>query len=246
MAMFPLQKYIPENVTYEPEGTPMERVKKIFVRREYEPISKELQHIYSLTCASTIVGIIVGGTLHIRGNVEKFIENNQATQFYTQKEAKKELHTSVLKQFARGAYKFGWRTTLFTAIFTSIQTLLTAYYGKPSVVHYMAGAGTAGFLFKMSLGLKGSIVGLLIGASLGGIAGFLHLSILKMSGLDLDDLQTIGQQWVLLRERTYKEAVNKNLETEVKKLEALYSINQNMKEKLSLKQKEAEEEEAKK
>lgn len=246
MAIFPLQKYIPENLTNKPEGTPMERVKKIFVRREYEPVSKELQHVYTLTFTASIAGMLVGGILHIQGNVEKFIDNNQATQFYNQRDAKKELHTSIFKQFAKGAYKLGWRSTLFTAIFASIQTLLTAYYGKTSILHYMAGAGTAGLLFKMSLGLKGSLVGLLVGSIFGAIGGFLHLSLLKMSKMSLDELQDVGQQWILLRKRTYKEAVSKNLVTEVKQMEALYSENESIKEQLSLRQKEAEEREAKK
>lgn len=73
--------------------------------------------------------------------------------------------------------------------------ILTAYYGKPSVLHYIIGAGIAGFLFKLSLGLKGSLVGLIAGVVLGGIGGSLTLLFLKLTGMTLEDFQHIQIYW---------------------------------------------------
>lgn len=79
--------------------------------------------------------------------------------------------------------------------------MLTAYYGKPSVLHYMIGAGIAGFLFKLSLGLKGSLVGLIFGAVLGGIGGSFILLFLKLTGMTLEDFQNIQSYWSYKRDK---------------------------------------------
>lgn len=84
---------------------------------EYEPISKELQSFINFTSTTTLIGIVVGGILYTQGAVDKFIDNNEATRYYSQIDGKRALQTHVTLQFAKGAYMFGWRLTVFCGIY---------------------------------------------------------------------------------------------------------------------------------
>ncbi|XP_043685695.1 RPII140-upstream gene protein isoform X1 [Vespula pensylvanica] len=239
MAIFPLrdllEKYdVPKNpIVDQTEDTPMGRIRKIFISTEYEPISKELQSLINFSTTATLVGIVVGGIVYTQGTLEKFIENNEATRFYSHLDGKRALQTNITLQFAKGAYMFGWRLTVFCGIYEFIRMMLTAYYGKPSVLHYMIGAGIAGFLFKLSLGLKGSLVGLILGAVLGGIGGSFILLFLKLTGMTLEDFQNIQRYWSYKKDKVFKEAVGKHLEEEYGESKLLYEENKNIQRELS-------------
>ncbi|KAI4495525.1 hypothetical protein M0802_008739 [Mischocyttarus mexicanus] len=240
MAVYPIKEYwgnfdTPTNpIVDEMEATPMGRIKKIFISTEIEPLSKELQNFINFTSTASLVGIAVGGLFYTRGVAQDFIDNNEATRFYNHMDAKRSLQKKVTIQFAKGAYRFGWRLTLFSGIYEFIRMMLTAYYGHHSILHYMIGAGVAGFLFKLSLGLKGSLVGLVVGTVLGAIGGSFILLFLKLTGMSLEDFERIHQYWSYKKEEVFKEAVGKRLEEEFGEAKNLHSEIQDMQKRLSL------------
>ncbi|XP_043492380.1 RPII140-upstream gene protein, partial [Polistes fuscatus] len=168
-----------------------------------------------------------------RGVAQQFIDNNEATRFFNHMDAKRSLQDKVTIAFAKGAYKFGWRLCVFSGIYEFIRMMLNAYYGKPSVLHYMVGAGIAGFLFKLSLGVKGSLVGLIVGAVLGAIGGSLSLIFLKLTGMSQEDFERIRYYWSNQRREVFKEAVGKRLEEEHGEAKVLYKEIKNVQENLS-------------
>ncbi|KAK2577880.1 hypothetical protein KPH14_001391 [Odynerus spinipes] len=203
MTMLPFQKYDAHRKSItEPVETRMERIKKIFV------ISRELQRLISFTTTAGVVGMVIGGLLHTQGTIQKFIDTNQATRFYSHYDAKKQLQLAFVKQFLKGGLKFGWKTALFSAIFESVQILLTTYREKPSVLHYVAGGGIAGLLFKMSLGLS------------------------------IEDLQNIKQEWALktdaLHNKQHKERMIKSIDDEFKETRLMYETNKRIQMELSM------------
>lgn len=231
MSIFPLQKYTANRKSgNELSDTPMERIKKIFVSTPVEPISKELRMLLTLMGTAGIAGFFVGGVMHTRYSIQKFIENNEATRFYSHYDAQKQLHVSLSSQFVKIGLKYAWRTALFTAIFGSIQLLLTTYYGEPSVWHYVAGGSTAGLLFKMSLGLRGSLAGFIVGGILGGIGGFLSVLLLKLTGIKLEDLQNMSQEWAVARKLKEDELIAESMSDEFKDVQLLYDDNKAVKE----------------
>ncbi|XP_046820798.1 RPII140-upstream gene protein [Vespa crabro] len=244
MAIFPLRdllrKYdVPKNpIVNQIEDTPMGRIKKIFISTEYEPISKELQSLINFTSTAALVGIVVGGVIYTQGALQKFIDNNEATRFYSQIDAQRALQTNITLQFAKGAYMFSWRLTLFCGIYEFIRMILTAYYGKSSILHYMIGAGIAGFLFKLSFGLKGSLIGLVTGTVLGGIGGSIILLFIKLTGTTLEDFQHIQSYWSYKRNEAYKQIIGKYLEEESEETKLLHKQNKDMQIELSRMEKE--------
>ncbi|XP_015180033.1 PREDICTED: RPII140-upstream gene protein [Polistes dominula] len=231
MAVYPIKEFlgqydVPKNPVAENiENTPMGRIRKIFVSTEYQPISKEIQHFINFTSTATFIGMMVGGVAHSRGVAQQFIDNNEATRFYTQHDARRYLQDKVILAFGKGAFKFGWRLCVFCGIYETIRVLLTAYYGEPSVLHYMIGAGTAGFLFKLSLGVKGSLVGLVVGTILGAIGGLFSIMFIKITGMSKDDFERIQYYWAYKRDEAFKQAMGKRLEEEHGQVKELYEAN---------------------
>lgn len=239
MAVYPIKEYLgnfdtPKNpIAEEIEDTPMGRIRKIFVSTEYEPLSKELQNFINFTSTAALVGMIVGGVANTRGVAQQFIDNNEATRFYNHIDAKRSLQDKVTVAFSKGAFKFGWRLSVFCGVYEFIRIMLNAYYGKPSILHYMVGAGFAGFLFKLSLGVKGSLVGLIVGTVLGAIGGSFALLFLKLTGMSQEDFDRIQYYWSYKKEMVFKEAMSKHLEEEHGEAKALYEGNKIVQEQLS-------------
>lgn len=66
---------------------------------------------------STFCGILLGSYLHGKKAFVDFMENNQATQFANQMDAKRKLFDAVLLSTGKGAVKWGTRIGVFTFLF---------------------------------------------------------------------------------------------------------------------------------
>lgn len=87
----------------------------IFIHSDTGTISSELNSIYQASFVSFLGGAVYGGFLKSRQAYVDFMENNQATAFKSHFEAKKKLQDQVTINFAKGAFKWGWRLSLFSA-----------------------------------------------------------------------------------------------------------------------------------
>lgn len=83
---------------------------------------------------------------------------------------------------------------------STITTCTTTYRGKVAVENYILGGSVTGFLNRMNLGLRASLVGAGLGGTLGGISGGLTVLILYLTGTTIDEVLKVQHDWILKRE----------------------------------------------
>lgn len=65
----------------------------------------------------------------------------------------------------------------------------------------MLGGSITGLLFKMNLGLRAALVGIGFGGILGGVCGGMSVLILKLSGITIDEVLDVQQDWINSRNK---------------------------------------------
>jgi hypothetical protein len=83
-------------------------------------ISHELNSINQAGFVGMLVGGLWGGYLQSRITYMNYMENNQATVFDNHLDAKRHLQTQMSLGFAKGAFRWAWRLTLFTTTFVYV------------------------------------------------------------------------------------------------------------------------------
>ncbi|XP_011647644.1 RPII140-upstream gene protein isoform X1 [Pogonomyrmex barbatus] len=199
--IFPLEKTSydkPMSQTIKPLNDELswDRVKRIFTIDENGWYRKEIQSIINITLCGFATGLCMGGIVAMKNAVETFIANNEASQFISHFDAKRNLQDKVILNFLKKGTKVGLKIGLFCLIFSSVTTCTTAYRGKLAVENYMLGGSVTGFLFKINLGLRGMLVGTGLGGILGGLCGTTSIIILKLSGVTIDEILEAQQQWI--------------------------------------------------
>ncbi|KAG7212526.1 hypothetical protein KM043_012834 [Ampulex compressa] len=221
------EEIVHRHQTSKPNDSGMQRIMQIVKPDERGEVSKELQTILNVTYVGGLTGLIVGGLSTAGFATEEFIKNNKATLFNSHLEAKRALQREIIVRFAKGGAKFGSKLAIFCFIYMSTTTCLTKYAGEHSIVHHSIGGGITGLCFKLSLGMKGSIAGTVVGATLGTIGGTLVTLLMAIAGMSLDDYQDRNKKWIQNRETAMKEAKAKNIDTETAAdLKQLYDFNE--------------------
>ncbi|VEN48695.1 unnamed protein product [Callosobruchus maculatus] len=183
-----------DKTVVQPE-TGWDRVKQMFQTDEFGNVSPEANTILQVAAMSIFVGSIYGGVVNSRGAYIEFMKNNQATSFINHFEAKRQLQDAVTKSFAKGAFRWGWRVTLFTSTFVGISTIIQVYRGKYGISEYAVAGGTAGAMYKFNMGPKGWIVGAGLGSVLGLACGCATMGLLKLAGMSIEDARYWQSQW---------------------------------------------------
>ncbi|CAK1553515.1 unnamed protein product [Leptosia nina] len=165
------------------------RVQCMFKTNDYHELSIELHNVLQTSLMGVFFGVCYGGFTKSRDAYIYFIENNQATSFKSNFDAKRKLQDYVTIAFARGAYRWGWKLGIFSGIYSLIATTISVYRDKNSVLEYIAAGAITGSLYKANLGLAASIVGAGLGAALGVVGGLLIVGMLKVSGVSMDDIR---------------------------------------------------------
>ncbi|XP_055851039.1 RPII140-upstream gene protein [Episyrphus balteatus] len=186
--------------------TGLDRVKEMFKVDEFGTISPELNSVYQAGFCGFLFGAIYGGFINSRTAYEDFMNNNQASAFKSHLDAKRKLQNEFTVSFAKGAFKWGWRVSLFTTSYFGIITLISVYREKSSIYEYLAAGGITGSLYKVNMGLRGMTAGGIIGAGLGGIAGLASLGVLKLSGYSMEEMRYWQYKWRLERDENIREA----------------------------------------
>ncbi|XP_053684640.1 RPII140-upstream gene protein [Sabethes cyaneus] len=189
--------------------TGTERLHQMFTLDEFGRISSEVNAIYQAGFLGFLTGACYGGFIQSRVAYMNFMERNQATAFKTSFEAKRKLQDAVTVNFAKGAFKWGWRLALFTTGYVGIQTIISVYRGKSSIWEYLAAGGTAGALYKFNMGLKGMTSGGLVGLAFGGVAGVISLGILKASGTTMEEVRFWQYKWKAHRDTAILESMKR-------------------------------------
>lgn len=89
-----------------------------------------------------------GGFLGSKKSYVDFMERNQATAFASHIEAKKRLQESIVINFCKGGWKFGWRMGLFAMTYVGTSTFISVYRNEFTVFDYVAGGMVTGALYK--------------------------------------------------------------------------------------------------
>ncbi|GAB0096503.1 RPII140-upstream gene protein [Sergentomyia squamirostris] len=202
------------------EETGRDRLKKMFTIGTEEGISPELVNIQHSGFLGIFIGCCYGGFLSSRKAYVDFMENNQATAFSNHLDAKKKLQHSITMSFGKGAWRWGWRLGLFTTSYVGISTIIAVYRGKSSIFEYMAGGLAAGAMYKMNLGLRGMVAGGLVGCAVGTVGGALSLSLLKASGMTMEEMRYWQYRWKLDRQNTINKSIRYSTEKPDPLLEA--------------------------
>ncbi|XP_018333781.1 RPII140-upstream gene protein [Agrilus planipennis] len=196
------------------EESGWDRVKSVFKKSEYEEISLELQSILQVACLSSFAGAVYGGFLYSRQAYMDFIRNNQATLFTNHIEAKKKLQDKVTLGFAKGAFRWGWRLTLFCTTYMTVSTFVSTYRNKHGILEHVIAGATSGFLYQLQVGPKAWIVGAGLGVFLGAIGGSCTLALLKLSGMTMEETRYWQNKWKSPRLEKYKKEYRKFLAEE--------------------------------
>jgi len=183
-----------------------QEVKEIFTIDEYGKLSNGLNSILQTTFITGFFGACYGGFLQSREAYLNFIERNHGTKFTDQYDAKKKLQDFVTVNFAKGAVHWGWRLALFSGLYVTSVTVMSAYDGENKILHFVGSGLIAGGVYRMNMGLRGMIAGGTLGSLIGLLAGSVTLLILRLSGSTLDDVQKWQTDMAERRERQLLEA----------------------------------------
>lgn len=186
--------------------TGLDRLKEMFTVDEFGSISPELNSVYQAGFTGFLFGALYGGFINSRTAYEDFMNNNQASAFKSHLDAKRKLQNEFTISFAKGAFKWGWRVSLFTTSYFGIITLISVYREKSSIYEYLAAGGITGALYKVNMGLKGMTAGGIIGGGLGAVAGLASLGLMKLSGTSMEEMRYWQYKWRLQREDNVREA----------------------------------------
>ena len=77
-----------------------------------------------------------------------FMERNQATAFVSHIDAKKKIQESVVMNFFKGGWKFGWRMGVFATMYVGISTTISVYRNKYTIFEYIVGGMATGAIYK--------------------------------------------------------------------------------------------------
>ncbi|KDR16313.1 RPII140-upstream gene protein [Zootermopsis nevadensis] len=195
------QSFYRRNIENE---TGWERLRLMYSSDEFGNLSPELNAAIQSGIMGIFIGACYGGIINSKNAYTDFIERNEATVFKNHLEAKKKLQDQVTIGFSKGAFRWGWRLGLFTSSYVLLTTSVSVYRGHSSIVEYIAAGGVTGALYKCNMGLRGMAVGGGLGSVLGGICGLVSLSVLKMTGLTMEEIRYWQYQW---KEDRYKQFI---------------------------------------
>lgn len=183
--------------------TGWERLYLMYSSDEFGNLSPELNAACQAGFTGLFVGACYGGIINSKTAYTNFMERNDATVFKSHMEAKKKLQDQVTVAFGKGAFRWGWRLGLFTGTYVLLTTSISVYRGYSSILEYAAAGCITGALYKFNMGLAGMAVGGGLGGVLGGIAGLVSLSILKLSGMSMEEVRYWQYQWKEDRNRRF-------------------------------------------
>ncbi|XP_045473399.1 RPII140-upstream gene protein [Harmonia axyridis] len=211
-ALFPLTSEndfdkVEVGVVEEQTSDGWQRLQKMFEIDEFGDMSNELTVVSQTAMVSGFAGLIYGGVMNSRTAYTDFMRHNTATSFSSHFEAKRKLQDAVTKSFGKGAWKWGWRVSLFTTSFVGISTMVSVYRGKSGIREYIVGGALTGTLYKWQMGPRGWIVGGLLGSVLGLFSGSISYGLLKMNGLTMSELRKYQADVGKVRKNLIKEGM---------------------------------------
>ncbi|XP_063988311.1 RPII140-upstream gene protein [Diachasmimorpha longicaudata] len=189
----------------------MEALQRLFVPDEYGELSKEMATAVHMSAAATLIGGICGAISQGRDAFQHFVENNQATQFRNQFDAKRTLQDTMTVAIGKGGVKWAFRIGGFTTVFIFLHTFIRVYRGEPGVLEYLGAGIITGGLFKLNLGIKGVIAGSAVGGFLGFLGGAASMALLYLTGYTIDDIEQTQYELHAWRNEAVRNAMKQQM-----------------------------------
>ncbi|XP_014228554.1 RPII140-upstream gene protein [Trichogramma pretiosum] len=199
---------------YDPDATGWQRIRSIFKKHKDYTFHPDLVNVVQTAVFSYIVGGLYGGVMKSREAFIKFIETNEATQFRSHLDAKRQLSDKMFIALMKGANTWGPKVTFFTVTYTVVTTGLQAYYNKHSILFYILGGSAAGAVYKSPLGLRGMVSGAVFGGFFGSIYGGLRFLVLKGFNMTEEDFKNLQYQIWAQREEAVTNAYKQKIMSE--------------------------------
>ncbi|CAD1471620.1 unnamed protein product, partial [Heterotrigona itama] len=193
--------------------------------------TKEVQSVASATFVGFLTGFALGGIYNIKDVPQKHKDENQVTLYKNKFVMQRELQRRVEFATIKGGFPFGIKVGLFCFFFSSISVFLYVYRNyKFDILNPMIGGAVTGFLFKMNMGIKGSISGTVIGTILGTIYGCITQFLLFITGTQIGDTYKVMADIMNMRRDAIKENVKKMNSEEKSQMQIVYEKNYKMRE----------------
>lgn len=193
--------------------------------------TKEVQSVSSATFIGFLTGFALGGLYKLKDVPLKHRDENQATlyenKFIMQRDLQKKVHVATFK----GGISFGIRVGLFCFFFSSISAFLYVYRNYTfDILNPMISGAVTGFLFKMNMGIKGSISGTVIGTILGTIYGCITQCLLFVTGVEIGDTYKAAADIMNTRRDVIRENTKKMTSEEKSQIQIMHEKNYKMRE----------------
>ncbi|XP_033337881.2 RPII140-upstream gene protein isoform X1 [Megalopta genalis] len=218
------QPEIIEIESLSPGEIGIDRLKHMFHDRNGN-ISNEVQSIVSATVTGVIGGFIYGGVAKTKDIPTNFIRENQATKWESTFYAKRQLHNKFALEFFKKGTRIGLSAGIFCFLFQSTSVMMYVYRGKFEIINCTAAGALTGGLFKIDMGLKGTMAGTIIGSLLGSMYGAVAKLLLYITGAELSDLYEIHFQLMQKRRDNLKYASTTYMNNEIIELREKYVEN---------------------
>ncbi|XP_014206788.1 RPII140-upstream gene protein isoform X2 [Copidosoma floridanum] len=173
---------------------------KIYLRNNNSLFHPSVITTIHNTITALIVGGLYGGATTSRTTFISFIENNEATQFISQHDAKRRLSDKMFTSFMQGFTRTGLKVAVFCGALSATYTIISVYNNKDSVMYYTAAGSVAGALYKFPLGSKGMIAGMFFGGCFGSILGAFKWVTFKITNYSEEQLRLLTAERAAARE----------------------------------------------
>lgn len=144
----------------------LERVKLAFSKDEYGEIRPEVAHIPIVVFCGSLVGLMIGGRHGARIRGRATIENNKLTVYTSSHQAEREYLSRVLLGYFQYGCRWGWRTGLYSGIYSTSLTAMSIGREKDDALNYIVAGAATGTVYKIFSGFRGVIVGAVLGAGI--------------------------------------------------------------------------------
>uniref|UniRef100_A0A1B6CR86 Complex I assembly factor TIMMDC1, mitochondrial n=1 Tax=Clastoptera arizonana TaxID=38151 RepID=A0A1B6CR86_9HEMI len=214
------EKSLSENLQNERKYTETgwDRLRQMYSIDEFGNISKEANSVLQTTYLSAFIGMCYGGFIYSRDAYLDFLERNQATKFTDHMDAKRRIQNHVSVNFGIGAFKWGWRLSLFCGSFMLVMNTFQVYRGYTTVYDYVLGGAISGSLYQFKIGPRAMIVGGLVGGTLGLLGGSVCQFLLKLNNSSFNEViawqnsfdKARSDQWKLAQRRRMEDLLGEN------------------------------------
>eukprot|EP00049_Salpingoeca_infusionum_P004453 m.79644 g.79644 ORF g.79644 m.79644 type:complete len:255 (+) comp12572_c0_seq2:122-886(+) len=141
---------------------------------------QQLQAWVHITLYSSIFGFVIGGITNIQPAFRRFMAANQTTKFTSHKHQQWEINNAVLYGFMRKGASWGWKSAIFVGGVDGLAKAVSNKREKVDALNYVVGGGAMGAVFGLTQGVRGMVVGSLVGSVFSASVGLVQMASISL------------------------------------------------------------------